>query len=335
MFPSVPSPANGFTVIAPSKAKRLYFDCTIRYRLKEMYQPAYILLHEKKALGRRIKVLQEILARCRLCPRACEVNRLEGERGYCRAGGDAVISSAFPHFGEEPPLVGNHGSGTIFLTHCNLRCVFCQNSDISHLGEGKTVTPSELAQYMVGLQERGCHNINFVTPTHYVPQIVAALPEAIELGLTVPLVYNCGGYESPEVIQLLDGIFDIYMPDTKFSQEEHAARYSNAPDYPHVLQEVLREMHRQVGDLALDEQGIAYQGLLIRHLVMPQGVAGTREIMAFLAQHVSADSYVNIMDQYRPLYRAGEYPEIDRPISSREYREAIGIAAGEGLHRGF
>ena len=246
-----------------------------------------------------------------------------------------MISSAFSHFGEEPPLVGSHGSGTIFLTHCNLKCVFCQNYDISHLGEGKSITPSELAQYMIGLQQRGCHNINFVTPTHYVPQIVAALPEAIELGLTLPLVYNCGGYESLEVIKLLDGIFDIYMPDTKFSHEEHGARYSNALDYPQVLQEVLREMHRQVGDLMLDEQGIAYHGLLIRHLVMPHEVAGTREIMAFIAQHVSIDSYVNIMDQYRPIYRAGEYQEIDRSITSREYREAIGFATEEGLHRGF
>jgi putative pyruvate formate lyase activating enzyme len=300
-----------------------------------MHQAGYIALHEKKELGRRIKALGEILTRCRLCPRVCHVNRLEGEKGYCRAGLDAMISSAFPHFGEEPPLVGYHGSGTIFLTHCNLRCVFCQNYDISHLGQGKPITTSELAQYMIGLQQRGCHNINFVTPTHYVPQIVAALPEAIELGLTVPLVYNCGGYESLEVIKLLDGIVDIYMPDTKFSREETGTRYGNAPDYPHILQEVLLEMHRQVGDLMLDEQGIAYQGLLIRHLVMPNEVAGTKKLMTFIAQHLSTDSYVNIMDQYRPLYRAGEYPEIDRQISSREYREAIEIAQGEGLHRGF
>jgi putative pyruvate formate lyase activating enzyme len=300
-----------------------------------MHQPAYIRLHEKKELERKIKALGAILTRCRLCPRACTVNRLAGEKGYCRAGGEVMVSSAFSHFGEEPPLVGNHGSGTIFLTHCNLRCVFCQNYDISHLGEGKSITTSELAQYMIGLQQGGCHNINFVTPTHYVPQIVAALPEAIELGLTVPLVYNCGGYESLEVIKLLDGIFDIYMPDTKFSREEDGARYCNAPDYPQVLQEVLLEMHRQVGDLMLDEHGIAYRGLLIRHLVMPHGVAGTAEVIAFIARHVSVNSYVNIMDQYRPLYRAGEYPEIDRPISSREYREAQEIAQGAGLRRGF
>jgi putative pyruvate formate lyase activating enzyme len=300
-----------------------------------MHQPAYIVLCEKGELQQRVEALMEILKRCCLCPRACKVNRLAGKKGYCQAGAEVMISSAFPHFGEEPPLVGTHGSGTIFLTHCNLRCVFCQNYDISHGGEGKRIYGSELALHMIGLQRRGCHNINFVTPTHYVPQIVAALPMAIELGLTVPLVYNCGGYESVEVIKLLDGIIDIYMPDTKFSREEAAASYCNAPDYPQVLRKVLLEMHRQVGELVLDERGIASRGLLIRHLVMPHGSVDTQEIVAFIANQLSDNSYVNIMDQYRPLYRAGEYPEIDRRISSREYREAIEIAMGAGLHRGF
>jgi putative pyruvate formate lyase activating enzyme len=300
-----------------------------------MHQPAYIALYEKGELQRRVEALGKILTSCCLCPRACQVNRLNGEKGYCQAGAEVMISSAFSHFGEEPPLVGSHGSGTIFLTHCNLRCVFCQNYDISHLGEGRRISTSELAQLMIGLQLRGCHNINFVTPTQYVPQIVAALPRAIELGLTIPLVYNCGGYESLEVIKLLDGIIDIYMPDTKFSREEAAATYCNAPDYPRVLQEVLLEMHRQVADLLLDKRGVAYRGLLIRHLVMPHGVAGTREIIAFIARRVSANSYVNIMDQYRPLYRAGEYQEIDRRISAGEYREAIEIARDAGLRRGF
>jgi putative pyruvate formate lyase activating enzyme len=300
-----------------------------------MYQPAYIQLHEKKELQRRIKALMEILKSCSLCPRACKVNRLAGEKGYCRAGAAVMISSAFPHFGEEPPLVGSHGSGTIFLTHCNLRCVFCQNYTISHGGEGERTSASELALHMIGLQRSGCHNINFVTPTHYAPQIVEALPMAIELGLSVPLVYNCGGYESPEVIKLLDGIVDIYMPDAKFSREEAAASFCNAPDYPRVMREVFLEMHRQVGDLVLDEQGIASRGLLIRHLVMPQGSADTNEIIAFIAGRLSVNSYVNIMDQYHPAYRAGEYPEIDRRISSREYSDAIGIATEAGLHRGF
>lgn len=300
-----------------------------------MHQPAYISLYEKGALRERIKALGEMLKECRLCPRVCKVNRVEGQKGYCRAGADLMISSAFPHFGEEAPLVGYHGSGTIFLTHCNLRCLFCQNYDISHLGEGQGATTSDLANYMIGLQRRGCHNINFVTPTHYVPQIMASLPEAIELGLEIPLVYNCGGYESIEVIKLLDGIIDIYMPDAKFSQEGNAARYCNAPDYPQVLQQVLSEMHRQVGDLLLDERGIAYRGVLIRHLVMPNGVAGTQEALSFIADKLSVHSYVNIMDQYRPLYRAGEHSEINRQITYREYLGAIKIAKGEGLHRGF
>lgn len=300
-----------------------------------MHETAYIALHEKGELEERIDALREILKECRLCPRECKVNRLDGEKGYCQAGADLTISSAFPHFGEEPPLVGHYGSGTIFLTNCNLRCIFCQNYDISHLGQGERITGSELAQYMIGLQRRGCHNINFVTPTHYVPQIVAALPEAIGLGLEVPLVYNCGGYESLEVIRLLDGIVDIYMPDAKFSREEDATRYCNAPNYPQVMQKILLEMHRQVGDLMLDERGIAYRGLLIRHLVMPNGVAGTKETLSFIAKRLSVHSYVNVMDQYRPLYRSGEHPEIDRRITYREYREAIKIAKGEGLYRGF
>ncbi len=307
----------------------------ILYPFKEMHQPAYISLHEKGKLKKRIKALGEILKECRLCPRECKVNRLEGERGYCRAGVDLMISSTFPHFGEEPPLVGYHGSGTIFLAHCNLRCAFCQNCDISHLGGGERMTTSELAHAMIGLQRRGCHNINFVTPTHYVPQIVASLPEAVELGLRVPLVYNCGGYESIEVIKLLDGLIDIYMPDAKFSQEGDADRYCSASDYPKVLQQVLLEMHRQVGDLSLDERGVANRGLLIRHLVMPNGVAGTKKIASFIAKKLSRHSYVNIMDQYRPFYRAGEYPEIDRRISYREYIEAVKIAKDEGLYRGF
>ncbi len=300
-----------------------------------MHQSSYITLYKEGELQERIETLREILRECRLCPRRCGVNRLEGEKGYCQAEAEVMISSAFPHFGEEPPLVGYHGSGTIFLTHCNLRCVFCQNYDISHLGQGEQITTSVLARTMIGLQGRGCHNINFVTPTHYVPQIVAALPEAIDAGLTVPLVYNCGGYESLEVIKLLDGVIDIYMPDAKFARKEDATRYCNAPDYPHTLREVLLEMHRQVGDLMVDEHGIAYQGLLIRHLVMPYGVAGTEEIMSFVAQELSVHTYINIMDQYRPLYQAGEHSEIDRRISYREYSEAIKTAKHEGLHRGF
>jgi putative pyruvate formate lyase activating enzyme len=297
--------------------------------------PSYIDLFEKGELQKRIQLLMEILKECQLCPRQCRVNRLDGEVGYCGAPSELMISSAFPHFGEESPLVGYHGSGTIFLTHCNLRCIFCQNYDISHLGRGESITPSDMARVMQRLQEVGCHNINFVTPTHYVPQIVASLPEAINMGLRLPIVYNCSGYESIEVIQLLDGVVDIYMPDAKYMDEKYAKRFSNAPDYPEVIIKVLKEMHRQVGDLATNSTGIAERGLLIRHLVMPGGVDSTEAVLRFIAEEISPHSYVNIMDQYRPEYRAHEYPEISRRITHKEYMEATQIAKRFRLYRGF
>jgi len=246
-----------------------------------------------------------------------------------------VISSAFPHFGEEPPLVGNRGSGTIFLTHCNLQCVFCQNYDISHQGHGEAISSEQLAEYMYYLQKRGCHNINFVTPTHYIPQLTAALPYVIDLGLHIPLVYNCGGYESLEVIHLLDGIIDIYMPDVKFAEGKVAEKYSQAPDYPEVIKRVLKEMYRQVGNLQINTEGIAEKGLLIRHLVMPNGLAGTQRLMHFIATEISPHSYVNVMSQYRPEYRASDYPELNRVITRKEYSDAIESAKNEGLCRGF
>jgi len=253
----------------------------------------------------------------------------------CGAGLELEVSSAFPHFGEEPPLVGYHGSGTIFLTYCNLRCIFCQNYDISHLGKGEPITSSDMARIMVRLQEMGCHNINFVTPTHYTPQIVAALPEAIELGLRLPIVYNCSGYESLEVVRLLDGIVDIYMPDAKYMDNDRSKQFSNAPDYPEVIKKVLREMHRQVGDLTVDSKGIAERGLLIRHLVMPRGAASSEAALRFIAEEISVHSYVNVMDQYRPEYRAHEFPEINRRITRKEYLEAIQWAKRYQLYRGF
>jgi putative pyruvate formate lyase activating enzyme len=299
------------------------------------FVPAYHRLYESGELDRRVQTLRQILESCTLCPRQCHVDRLRDETGYCRAGRDLMVSSVFPHFGEEPPLVGRQGSGTIFLAHCNLRCLFCQNYDISHQERGEEITLDQAAQSMVRLQEIGCHNINFVTPTHYVPQIVAALPRAIESGLRVPLVYNCGGYESRDVIQLLDGVFDIYMPDVKFFSAEVAERFCNAPDYPEVVKSVLREMHRQVGDLQMDSCGIAQRGLLIRHLVMPHGLAGTEGIIGFIAQELSPHSYVNIMAQYRPMYRASEFPEISRAVTIGEFQEALEIARKSGIHRGF
>lgn len=295
--------------------------------------PSYLKAHKEGTLKGRIEAALAILANCRLCPRCCEVNRLEGEKGVCQTGREAVVSSSNPHFGEEDPLVGKGGSGTIFLTHCNLLCAFCQNYEISHLGEGVAVGPGDLAEMMLALQGRGCHNINFVTPTHVVPQILEALREAVERGLRVPLVYNCGGYEEVATLRLLEGIVDIYMPDFKFWDPQVAERYCRAPDYPEKARAAVEEMHRQVGDLAVDETGVARRGLLIRHLVMPAGLAGTRDIMRFLAREVSRNTYVNVMSQYRPCGEAYRYPELQRTITVDEYREAVRIAHEEGIHR--
>ncbi|MEE9566475.1 MAG: radical SAM protein [Desulfobacteria bacterium] len=297
------------------------------------FEPAYIETYKKGLLKEKIARAHEILEACVLCPRACGVDRLSGELGICQTGEHAIVSSYNPHFGEESPLVGNHGSGTIFFARCNLLCLFCQNYEISHGGEGVPFSSEELAKTMLLLQERGCHNINFVTPSHVVPQILAALDKAIALGLRVPLVYNTGGYDRPETLRILEGLFDIYMPDFKFWDSKVAEEFSDAPDYPEVAQEALKEMHRQVGDLVMNEQGIAQRGLLIRHLVLPQGLAGTREFMRFLAKEISPNSYVNIMAQYRPCGRASEVKALRRSITDEEYQEAIQVAHEEGITR--
>jgi putative pyruvate formate lyase activating enzyme len=299
------------------------------------YEPPYRALAESGELAKRARELRSMLSSCTLCARACGVDRLAGELGVCQAGAEAVVSSAFPHYGEEPPLVGWGGSGTIFLTHCNLLCIFCQNWEISHGGQGYPVSTAELAELMIRLQAAGCHNINFVTPTHYAPQIVEALDEAVQRGLRLPVVWNCGGYETLEVIQLLEGIVDIYMPDAKYMDPEPAKRYSKAEDYPEVIKAVLKEMHRQVGDLAIDKRGIAYRGLLVRHLVMPNRLAGTAKLVRFLAEEISPHTYVNIMEQYRPCYRAVEFPDINRRPTRDELLEAYTLARKAGLHRGF
>ena len=296
-------------------------------------EPSYLKIHQDSSLQERIDRALAILENCRLCPRHCQVNRLEGELGACKTGRKAVVSSYSPHFGEEDPLVGRQGSGTIFMTHCNLGCVFCQNYEISHLSEGVQVSATDLAQIMLTLQRRGCHNINFVTPTHVVPQILEALQEAIEGGLKLPLVYNCGGYEEVDTLKLLAGIFDIYMPDFKFWDSEVAARFCSAPDYAEKAGAALKEMYQQVGDLTLDQEGIAQRGLLVRHLVMPEGLAGTREIMRFLAKEVSQDTYVNVMSQYRPCGEAHNFPELRRSITAGEFRQAVSMAQEEGIHR--
>jgi len=295
--------------------------------------PAYQKLRAGGELARRVEQARRLLSPCVVCPRECRVDRLAGERGFCQAEARPMVSSFNAHFGEEAPLVGRHGSGTIFMTHCNLRCVFCQNCDISLEGEGTVVSAADIARVMLRLQQAGCHNINWVTPTHYTPQLVEATAIAAEAGLSAPIVYNCGGYESVETLGLLEGIVDIYMPDLKYADPAAAERFSNAPDYPEVAKTAIREMHRQVGDLALDDQGIAVRGLLVRHLVLPNGLAGTAEAMRFLAQEISPNTYVNVMAQYRPCADARMYPEIDRPVTTQEHREAVNAALDAGLAR--
>ena len=298
--------------------------------------PRYLDLYAAGELERRIAALDRLLAPCTLCPRDCRINRLRGERGLCQAGDGLLIAAAFPHFGEEPPLVGQGGSGTVFVSWCNLLCQFCQSWEVNHRGEGVAITASDLADVMLDLQRRGCHNINFVTPTHYAPQLIAALPLAIERGFRLPLVYNCGGYEALEVIQLLDGIIDIYLPDIKFLEASAGERYlAGAVDYPEVVRLVLREMHRQVGELLIDDRGIAQRGLLVRHLVMPGMQQDSEAILHFIAAELSPQTYVNIMDQYRPCFQAGRSPEIARRTTREEHRAVVEIARRYGLHRGL
>ncbi len=297
------------------------------------FEAAYLRAHRDGLFPERIEPAFKILESCSVCPRNCRVNRLKGERGTCRAGHFPEVSSYSPHFGEERPLVGVGGSGTIFLSLCNLRCSFCQNYSISHLGEGREVSFDRLARMMVELQRLGCHNINFVTPTHFVPQILKALPLAIDAGLRVPLVYNTSGYDAVETLELLDGIVDIYMPDFKFATAAPAAEYCNAPDYPEAARRAIKEMHRQVGDLVLDQNGIARRGLLVRHLVLPEGLAGTREAMRFLATKISRNTYVNIMDQYYPCGEASPRSPLGRRITREEYEEAVQAAKEEGITR--
>ncbi len=301
--------------------------------MSEKKYPAYLNLLESGELDQRIEALYQILESCRLCPRECGVNRLKDQRGFCRSGALPIVSSYGPHFGEESPLVGLGGSGTIFFTWCNLGCIYCQNYEISHLGEGREVSIEDLADMMLYLQRIGCHNINFVTPTHFAPQIVKAVKVAAEKGLRLPLVYNCGGYESVEVLKLLDGIVDIYMPDFKYSDNGVSEELSRAPDYFEVAKAALKEMHRQVGDLVIDDRGIAVRGLLVRHLVLPHGLAGTEEVMKFIAEEISKDTYVNVMAQYRPCYKAHSHPLLNRPITRSEYEEAVNIALKYGLKR--
>jgi len=300
-----------------------------------MNTPSYIRLHEKRKLAAIKDKLLKKLENCDLCPRDCKVNRLEGELGFCKIGRFAAVSSFDLHFGEEPPLVGRGGSGTIFFTCCNLGCIYCQNYSISHLGEGSEIAPTELAEVMLSLQKRGAHNINFVTPTHVVAQIVEAIIFAVEEGLRLPLVYNSGGYDKLSTLNEIDGIFDIYMPDAKYSDEDFSFKYSGAKNYWQVCQKALLEMHKEVGDLVIGEGGIAKRGLLIRHLILPNRVAGSFEVLDFIANRISKNSYVNIMDQYHPSFKGYSIKELSRRIAQGEFEEVLKHAGSLGLHRGF
>lgn len=294
------------------------------------FKPAYLKLEIEEIKNRARKAL-ELLSPCRLCPRRCGAKRLEGETGFCGIGRLARVASYGPHHGEERPLSGRCGSGTIFFGGCSLRCSFCQNHDISQRPAGREVDAEDLASIMLTLQSMGCHNINLVTPTHVVPQILEALALVTQRGLSLPLVYNSGDYDSVEALELLDGIVDIYMPDIKYAAREVARALSGAEDYPEVNRAAVKEMHRQVGDLELDEKGLARRGLLVRHLVLPNNLAGTEEIAKFLAKEVSPRTFLNVMDQYYPTYKAFDHPEIARRITIVEFEAAVKAALDAGL----
>ena len=298
------------------------------------FEPAYMRTYRSGELKQRAMEASRRLNACCLCPRQCNIDRTGHQKtGVCKTREKAWVSSFHPHFGEEAPLVGMHGSGTIFFSHCSLLCKFCQNYDISHQGVGQEVRDTQLASMMLSLQNEGCHNINFVTPSHVVPMILSAVEIACTQGLTIPLVYNSGGYDRVETLKLLDGIVDIYMPDFKFWDAGIAEITCQAPDYPEVARKAIREMYRQVGDLVLDKRGVAQRGLLIRHLVLPEGKAGTRKIMRFISREISVKTYVNIMSQYRPCGDVTGINSLQRSISRTEYKDAISEAKGEGITR--
>ncbi len=296
-----------------------------------MREPAYIKLLETGEFKEKVEKAKEILLECTVCPRDCKVNRLDNKTGFCKTGKNVYVASFFPHHGEEFPIRGRYGSGTIFFSYCNLGCVYCQNYDISQLGEGKKISPEELAAIMLYLQEEGCHNINWVTPSHIVPQLIEATYIAAQKGLKIPIVYNTSSYDSMESLKLLDGIVDIYLADLKYLNKEYGRKYSKVKNYPQVAKEAIKEMHRQVGDLKTDENGIAYRGLLVRHLVLPNDISTTKKVIDFL-KSVSPNMHVNIMAQYHPYYKAYDYPELSRKITTKEYFQALDYAEEAGLN---
>lgn len=298
-------------------------------------KPRYLKSYQEGKLRERAEKLYRDLASCAICPRNCKVNRLEDKHGFCKTGRLSRVYSYFSHHGEEPAISGKNGSGTIFFAHCNLRCAYCQNYEFSQLGKGREVGEKELAGYMLALQKEGCHNINFVTPTHVIPQILKALLLAIEGGLNIPLVYNSSGYDSAQTLRLLEGIFDIYLPDARYADSAISLKLSRAKDYPGVNQAALLEMHRQVGIARTDSDEAAESGLIIRHLVLPNNLSGTEEIMRFISHRLSKDTWISLMSQYFPCHRSEDYPEISRRITREEYGEAMSIMYSYGLHNGW
>ena len=297
--------------------------------------PSYLEAYQNGALDKAIERAFHLLRSCCICPRKCKVDRLRHQLGFCKTGAFPRVCSFMPHQGEEPPISGTRGSGTIFFSYCNMACVYCQNYQFSQLGEGREVSFDELAQYMIDLQGMGCHNINLVTPTHVMPQILKALKIAIAKGLKVPLVYNTGGYELPEALRLLEGIVDVYLPDMRYADKEASVKYSNAPDYPKHNQEAVKEMYRQVGTAQINKEGIIERGMIIRHLVLPEDASGTATVMRFIAQKISKDTYISLMSQYTPYYHSHEFPEIFRKPTAQEYERAIEAMHHCGLYNGW
>lgn len=295
--------------------------------------PAYLNLSEKD-FKEKVQSLYSLLECCRLCPQDCRINRINGEKGFCNVGNKPYISSYGAHFGEEPPITGFRGSGTIFFTYCNLKCLYCQNYTISQFGEGEEIDVYRLREIMLYLKKLGCHNINLVTPTHQIPFIVEAIFKASREGLNIPIVYNCGGYESIETLKLLEGVIDIYMPDIKYFDNQIAEKLSSAKNYVDIAKLALKEMHRQVGDLIVAD-GVAIRGLIVRHLILPDDIAGTDKFVKFLSEEISSNTYLNIMDQYYPCYRAKEIDFLNRRITRDEFLKAVSMAKRAGLKRVF
>lgn len=300
-----------------------------------MAYPSYLDAYKNKTLHKKISETLELLENCAICPRKCKINRIKNEHGFCRTGRHAVVCSYFSHHGEEPPVSGTKGSGTIFFANCNMRCIYCQNFEFSQHSEGKEVTTEELASYMIALQKEGCHNINFVTPTHVMPQILEALKLAIEAGLNIPIIYNTSGYELPEIINILEGIVDIYLTDMRYSDNHMALKYSDAPDYPELNRKSTLEMFRQVNTAQFDINEIITRGLIIRHLVLPEDICGTEKILKFISEELTPETYISLMSQYHPCFEAAANPPLDRRITLDEYERAITLMEQYCLKNGW